>query len=350
MTGAELAERIGAEVRGDGAAELTSCASLEDATAEQVSFFTNRRYTDRLAATSAGAVILSPDDAEVDAAAGRTLLIAERPYLAFREALIALHGFRPTPAVGISERAYVDDTAEVGDLCTIRPGAYVAPRAVVGDRVILYPNVYVGKGAVVGNDCVLHPGVCVYDGCVLGQNVTVHAGTVIGQDGLGYASAQAAGDDRPRHHKIPHVGRVVIGDHVELGANCSIDRATVGETRIGEGTKLSNNVVIGHGAKLGRHNLLVAHVGIAGSTVTGDYVTMGGHVGVAGHLTIGSQVDIAADAKVMHDIPDGVQWGGTPARPLPEAKRIKLAEARLPEAIRRIRDLERRLAKLEGNA
>jgi UDP-3-O-[3-hydroxymyristoyl] glucosamine N-acyltransferase len=274
--------------------------------------------------------------------------VVEDPYYALRQAMVLLHGFRPAPAVGISPQSYLADTAEIGELCTLRPFAYVAPGARIGDRVVLYPGSYVGKHAIIGNDCVLHPGVCVYDRCVLGDRVTLHANTVIGQDGFGFASSIAPGDSEVRHHKIPQVGNAVVEDDVDMGANCSVDRAALGSTVIGAGSKLSDHVVIGHGVKLGRRNLLVAHVGIAGSTVTGDYVTMGGQVGIAGHLSIGDRVQIAAGAKVMHDIPAGEAWGGTPAGPMTETKRMLLSQKRLPELIKRVKSLEKRLAELEN--
>jgi len=358
----ELAERLEVELRGDGDVKVSGCGALEEAEAGEVSFLNNPRYAPLLATTRAAAVILSPADAE-RAGNGTALLIANDPYLAFRQAMVILHaGDRPLPAVGISPQAYLDETAVVGELCTLRPHAYVAPGAQLGDRVILYPNVYVGKRAVIGNDCLLHPGVCVYDRCVVGDRVTLHANTVVGEDGLGYATAPAPGsqgnhsdgraasdsNEEVRHHKIPQAGNAVLGDDVEIGANCSIDRATLGSTVIGGGTKLSNNVVIGHGVKLGRHNMIVAHVGIAGSTTTGDYVTMGGQVGLAGHLKIGSRVTIAADAKVMTDIPDGETWGGTPATPLSDAKRLVLSQKRVPGIANKLKAMERRLAALEA--
>ncbi|MEM1107106.1 MAG: UDP-3-O-(3-hydroxymyristoyl)glucosamine N-acyltransferase [Planctomycetota bacterium] len=355
----ELAERLGGQVRGEGKVELTGCATLEDAGPDQLSFLNNPRYAPLLASTAASAVIVSPEDAERAAKNNVTtaLLVVENPYFALRQAMVLLHGFRPQPAVGISPEAYLDETAEIGELCTVRPHAYVAPGAQLGDRVVLYPNVYVGKKAVIGNDCVLHPGVCVYDRCVLGDRVTLHANTVVGEDGLGYATGPRGGaaennasqlSDQVVHHKIPQAGNAVIEDDVEMGANCSIDRAALGSTVVGAGSKLSNNVVIGHGVKLGRHNMIVAHVGIAGSTVTGDYVTMGGQAGLAGHLKIGDHVTIAADAKVMTDIPDGETWGGTPATPLSDAKRVVLAQQRVPEMVKQIKSLTKRLAELEA--
>jgi len=339
----ELARRLEIPLAGPATLELTGCAALADAGPQHVSFLANPRYRDALATTRAGAVILGPRDAAaLNGLTGFIALVADDPYLAFQRAMVALEGDGPLPAVGISDQACIDDTAEVGDRCTARPFAYVGPRARLGKRVVLYPGVYVGKDAVIGDGCVLHPGVCVYAGCRLGVGVTVHAHTSIGQDGLGYATSGG------RHHKIPQRGIAVIGDGVEIGANCSIDRATLGETVIGSGTKISDNVVIGHGAQIGAHNLLVGLVGIAGSTTTGDHVTLGGHAGLSGHLTIGRGVRIAADAKVMHDIPDGEDWGGTPATPFTETKRVLLAQKRLPDLLARMKRLERRVKELEG--
>ena len=362
----ELARKIGARLEAADSARkgiITGCAALDTAEPGQVSFLSNPRYADHLADCRASAVIVAPPYAsKLQHAAA---LVAQDPYFAFRQAMVALHGFRRPPAAGISDRCHLDSDADIGSLCTIRPGAYVAPGAQIGDRVIIYPNVYVGKGAIVGHDCVLHPGVCVYDGCVLGDRVTLHANTVIGQDGFGYATAPA---DHPTHapsrdteesdhhatqlrrplvhHKIPQAGDVVIGDDVEMGANCSVDRAAVGSTQIGTGSKLSDNVVIGHGVKLGRHCLIVAHVGIAGSTTLGDYVSVGGQAGIAGHLRIGNRVRIAAASKVMHDIPDDQEWGGIPASPLTHAKRVILHQQRLPDLAQRVQDLEARLQQL----
>ncbi len=345
LTLGELAEKIGAVLRGPGTIEVDSCASLDEAVAGQVSFLANPRYADQLAGCGASAVIVNVNQA--DQVTGVAALIADDPYLAFRHAMVELHGFRRQPEVGVSPAAHVDATAQIGECCTLRPGAYVAPHARIGDRVILYPHVYVGQGAVVGNDCILHPGVCVYDRCVLGDRVILHANTVIGQDGFGYATAPDATHGELTHHKIPQAGNAVIQDDVEIGANCSVDRAALGSTVIGVGSKLSDNVVIGHGVRIGRANLIVAHVGIAGSTTTGDYVSIGGQAGLAGHLSIGHRVRIAAAAKVMHDIPDDQVWGGIPAVPLTQAKRVILHQVRLPALAQRVRDLEIRLAKME---
>jgi UDP-3-O-[3-hydroxymyristoyl] glucosamine N-acyltransferase len=306
-----------------------------------VSFLANPKYFDRVASTNASAVIVAPG---VEAP-GKTLLIAKDPYFAFRNAVVELHGFRkhPQPADGpISRLAVIHPTAKIGEGTVVHPFCVVEANATIGKGCILYPHVFVGPSAKVGDDCQLYPNVVIYDQCVLGNRVTLHAGCVIGQDGFGYATHKGA------HHKIPQVGNAVIEDDVEMGANCAIDRATIGSTVIGHGTKFSDAVTIGHGTKVGRHNLYVAMVGLAGSVETGDYVVIGGQSGVAGHLKIGHQSQIAASSGVMTDIPDKTQFGGTPAMPLTEAKRIHLMSLRLPDLLDRVKKLERQLKKLGG--
>lgn len=345
MTAQELAQTLGAELRGDGSVQLTGCATLDAAGPREVSFLANRRYLAKVKESRAGALILSPKDAAN--VAGRTALVTNDPYFTFREAMVLFHGWRQQPEVGISPLASIDETAVIGELCTIRPFAYVAPGATIGKRCILYPGCYIGKRARIGDDCILHPNVAIYDGCVLGNRVTLHAGCVIGQDGFGYATHARPGEG-VRHHKIPQTGNAVVEDDVEMGANCSVDRATLGSTVIGRGTKFSNSVTIGHGTKVGAHNLYVAQVGLAGSVETGAYVVMGGQVGVAGHLKVGEQVQVAGGSGVMSDVPPRTQVGGMPAHDFGDAKRVFILKQRLPEMARTIRDLQRRLEQMES--
>ena len=349
----ELAARIGAQLAGpsaeaDGRRVVGRCARLEDAGPDDVSFLANPKYQVQVAASRALAVIVAP---HADGVADRTTLIADDPYFAFRNAIVVLHGFRqhPRPTLGagddgVSDLAVIDPTAEVGAGTAVHPFAVISPNARVGRDCVIYPHVFIGPDARVGDNCVLFPGVVVYDGCVLGNRVTIHAGCIIGQDGFGYATHKGV------HEKIPQIGNVVIEDDVEMGANCAIDRATVGSTIIGAGSKLSDLIAIGHGTKVGRHNLLVALVGLAGSVETGDYVAMGGQVGVAGHLKIGNYVQIAATSGVMEDVPEGQKIGGTPAQPLTEAKRIHLSTLRLPDLIARVKRLEREMEKLKDTS
>ena len=345
----ELAARIGAKITGPRAADdgdriVRGCARLEDAGPDDVSFLANPKYQGQVASSRALAVIVAPT---AEGLSARTTLIADDPYYAFRNAVVALHGFRrhPDTTLGdaqVSDVAVIDITAEIGEGTIVHPFAVVSAGARIGANTIIYPHTYIGPNATIGDDCLLFPGVVVYDGCVIGNRVTIHAGCIIGQDGFGYATHNGA------HQKIPQIGNVIIEDDVEMGANCAIDRATVGSTIIGAGSKLSDLVAIGHGTKVGKHNLLVALVGIAGSVETGDYVAMGGQVGVAGHLKIGNYVQIAATSGVMEDVPDGQKVGGTPAQSLTEAKRIHLSTLRLPDIIARVKKLERELEKLKN--
>ncbi|MEX0741518.1 MAG: UDP-3-O-(3-hydroxymyristoyl)glucosamine N-acyltransferase [Phycisphaeraceae bacterium] len=342
---AQLAAQIGATLAGeaDGDAIVDHCATLEEARPSAVTFLTNRKYTSQLAATQAAAVIVGKG---VEATGKTLLVVPDDPYFAFRNAVVALHGFRKHPQLDeqrISPQAVVHESATIGAGTTVHPFAVIGPNAKIGENCVIYPHCFIGPEANIGDDCQLFPSVTVYDRCVLGNRVTLHAGCVIGQDGFGYATH--AGE----HHKIPQVGHVVVEDDVEMGANCSIDRATVGATVIGRGTKFSDCVTIGHGTKVGKHNLYVGLVGLAGSVQTGDYVVMGGQVGVAGHLKIGSNVQIAATSGVMTDIPSNSQVGGTPALPLTEAKRIHLSSVRLPDVIARVKKLERQLEKLTSS-
>lgn len=340
MTLGELAERIGAALVGDPDRAVRGCAPLESAGPEEIAFLANRRYAPFLESTKAAAVIIAPGEvtpAEV------ARLEAVDPYFAFRNAMIALHGFRehPAPVPGATGHVCIHPDARVAEDCMIHPHVVVERGATVGSGTVLYPGAYVGEYAVVGAGCVLYPNAVIYDRCVLGDRVTVHANATIGNDGFGYATHGGA------HHKIPQAGIVVLEDDVEVGANCAIERAAMGETRIGRGSKLADLISIGHGTRLGSHCLLVSLVGISGSVEVGDWVAFGGQSGVTGHLRIGSRVQIAGKAAVVSDIPDGMKVGGVPAIDLEQAKRNALAGAGLYDLSRKVRELERRLKGLE---
>lgn len=338
-TTSELAEKIGAIVQGDADLPITSYNTLEAAGSNDVSFLANVKYLAAAKSTQAGAVVVSPEHAkEIE---GKTLLVAEDPYFAWRNVMVEMIGFREHPSAGVSEQAVIHPSATIGKDVYIGPFCTVDANASIGDRSVLYPGCYVGQAASVGQDCQLYANVVVYDLCVLGNRVTLHAGCVIGQDGFGYATHAGT------HHKIPQSGNAVVEDDVEMGACCCVDRATVGSTIIGEGTKFSNSVTIGHGTKVGKHNLFVAQVGLAGSVTTGDYVVMGGQVGVAGHLRVGHRVQVAATSAIAKDVPDDVSVGGSPAIPLPEARRRVMAELKLADALADLRKLKKQVEKLE---
>lgn len=349
MTISQLAQRLGVTVIGNGDATITGCAPIDRATSTDITFLANRKYLRFLQTTEAAGVLI---DARTDCPQRITRLVCDDPYFAFRNALIELYGFRrhPTPmdeepaqgadAVHVSERAALHPTASIGAGTIIHPCAVVEANVTIGRDCVLYPGVYIGHDSVIGDGCLLHPNVTIYDRCVLGDRVTVHASTVIGHDGFGYATH--AGE----HLKIPQTGIVVIEDDVELGAGCAIERAAMGETRIGRGTKFADLISIGHGSRIGAHCLFVSLVGISGSVEVGDYVVLGGQVGVTGHLKIGDGVQAAGKTAITGDVPPGKKIAGIPAIDLDQAKRNALAAQDLYGLVKRVRQLEREIKAL----
>lgn len=327
MTLKELAAAIGAELVGGGPGTVVSAVNtLEDAAPGQVSFLSNTKYVPLLETTRASAVIVARGVRSDRIPLLRTV----DPYFAFREAVVNLHGFRRHPHEGV------------------HPAAHVDPTATVGEGTVLYPGVYVGPRARIGRDCVLYPNVVVYDECVVGDRVILHANTSIGHDGFGHATHKGK-DGLVAHFKIPQVGNAVIEDDVEIGANCAVDRATLGSTVVGKGTKFSNLISIGHGAKIGPHGLLVGLVGIAGSTKLGHHVTLAGQVGVAGHLDVGDGVVVGAQSGIVNDVPGGTTVVGSPAMPAAKARRVYAVFQQLPELLDRIRKLEQQVEELSSN-
>jgi len=338
MTLGDLADHLGAELRADGNHRVERCAGIETAGPDEVSFLANPRYRSFLESTSAGAVLISPD---IECPDNVPTLVCEYPYFAFRNAVIALQGFKQHPkpidddGTGRSHRAVIHDTAVVGEGTNVHPNAVIEAEAHVGAGCHIYPGVWIGPGATVGDDCILFPNCVVHEHCTLGDRVTLHSGTVIGNDGFGYATHQG------EHHKIPQHGIVVLEDDVEIGGNCVIERAAMGETRIGRGTKFADLISIGHGTSIGPHCLLVSLVGVAGSVKVGHHVVLGGQVGVAGHLEIGDCVQALAQSGIVSDIASGTLIGGAPAIAADAAKRNALAGTNLADLFRRVKKLER---------
>lgn len=346
MTLKELADRIGATLVGDGSVHVEGCAPIDQAGPGDLTFLANPKYARHLASTRAAAVLV---DAKVSCPDTLTRLVCDDPYYGFRNALIALRGFRqhPEPMDGpegapnrISALASVHSTAIIGDDALVHPNAVVERGARVGRGSVLYPGSYVGVESVVGDECILYPNAVVYEHCRLGDRVRLHANTVVGQDGFGYATHGGV------HHKIPQTGIVVIEDDVEIGAGCAIERAAIGETRIGKGTKFADLISIGHGSTIGSGCLFVSLVGISGSVDVGDYVVLGGQVGVTGHLKIGDGVQAAGKAAITADVPAGKRIAGVPAIDIDQAKRNALAGRDLHGLVKRVRKLERELQRL----
>jgi len=332
----ELAEYVGGRICGDANIVIKSASTLGRAREGDISFLVNRKYQKQLRTTKASAVIVGKETADTSV----PLLIAEEPYYAFMQVMVLLHGHRKHKKVGISQRASISDSAKVGMDCHIHDFVTIADEARIGDGCIIYPSVYIGQGVQVGNDSIIYPNVTIYDGCRIGNRVIINANTTIGEDGFGYASYKGV------HHKIPQIGWVIIEDDVEIGACCGIERGTLGDTVIGQGSKLGDLITIGHGAKIGPHCLLVAQVGIAGSTTLGHHCVVGGQVGIVGHINIGNNVTIAAQAGVVNNIPDGQVVLGAPAIEANQGKRAYSMIQYLPEMRQSIRNLQNQVEQI----
>ncbi len=338
ITLGELAERLGGVLTGEAEKVIRGVGGLSEAGGDEIAFLANAKYERFMSATKAAAVIVAED---YDGA-GESLIRCEDPYFAFRQAMVELYGFRRHPFSGIDASARIDPTAKVSDNAAVAQFVTVGPGAEIGDGAVLYPGVFVGPDVKIGSGCVIYPNVVLYDGTILGERVTIHAGTVIGQDGFGYATHAG------KHEKIPQAGWVEIGDDVEIGACCAIDRATMGATVIAAGTKFSNLVAIGHGTKVGKHCLFVAQVGVAGSTTIGDYCALAGQAGVVGHIKIGNNVRVGAKAGVINDVADDQEVLGAPAVPRSQARRAYSMLNQLPRLRETLRKLAADVAKLKG--
>jgi UDP-3-O-[3-hydroxymyristoyl] glucosamine N-acyltransferase len=334
----ELAQHVGGRVVGDGSRKISSVAALAQAGAGQISFLANSRYTKQLADTKAAAVLLS----EPATACPATQVIVADPYYAFTQIAVLMHGHRPHDFTGISSRAAIDPTATIGEETRIHHFVTISQNARVGRRCVIYPNVFIGPGAEIGDDCILYANVAIHDSVRVGHRVIIQAGTSVGGDGFGFATHKGV------HHKIPHLGRVILEDDVALGANCSVQSGALYNTVVGRGTKTGDLVVIGHGVQTGQGCLIVTQAGIAGSTTLGQYCVLAGQVGVAGHLKIGNQVTVAAQSGVTNDLEDGAKVFGSPAFDMKEAVKAYTSIKSLPEMRKVLRELEKRVTQLEG--
>jgi UDP-3-O-[3-hydroxymyristoyl] glucosamine N-acyltransferase len=332
LTASELSSRIGAELRGDGTVLLNRIAPIESAGPGDLSFIANKKYSKFLETTEASAVIAGKD-AGSDSV---TLLLHSNPYYAF---MLAARIFSPPRAYepGVHASANVSADAHVHETAHIGPGVTIEDGVSIGEGSAVLANCVVCAGSIVGDGCTIHPNVTIYDGTRIGNRVTIHGGTVIGCDGFGYATHNGI------HHKIPQVGNVIIEDDVEIGANVTIDRATLGATQIGEGSKIDNLVQIAHNVVLGKGCIIVAQVGISGSTKLGSYVVAAGQAGIIGHLKIGDGAIIAAQSGVIRDIEPGNTVLGSPARDIIKSKKIEACLKRLPDALKDLSQIRKKM-------
>lgn len=336
---AELAAHVGGELVGDGAVSIHRLAAIDEAGPGEISFLTNPRYAKHLDHCRASAIIVGRAvGAELAGHTALSLLVAADPYVAFAKILQLF-----APAVHYpqlrSPLASVDPTATVGEGVSLAPHAYVGARAKIGAGSVLYPGVFVGADVEIGAACVLHPNAVVYHGCRIGDRVILHAGVVIGSDGFGYAGY---GEGRV---KIPQIGIVTVQDDVEIGANSTVDRATLGQTVIGRGAKIDNLVQIAHNVTVGEHSLLAAQVGIAGSTKLGKHVTMAGQSGAVNHIEIGEGATIGPQTGVFQSVaPAAMFSAGLHAAPHREWLKVMTLLPQLPKLWASVRALERQFS------
>lgn len=334
LTLGHIAEAIGAKLEGDGDIVIEKAAPISSAGAGEITFLANPKYAPQLKSTGASAVILDLFTPCEHCA----VLRHENPYLAFAHTLDLIYPDEPMVNHGIDKNAVVEPDTKIESDVGIGPLCHIRSGAAIGSRTQLVSSVFIGRNVSIGEDCLIYPGVRIMDGCRLGNNVIVHSSTVIGSDGFGFAPNETG------LKKVRQVGWVEIGDDVEIGSNVSIDRGALGPTRIGRGTKIDNLVQVAHNVEIGENTVIVAQVGISGSTKVGSGVQMAGQVGVVGHVEIGDRVRIGAQSGVAGSVASGMSVFGSPAREAKSAMREAAAISRLPELLKRVRALERKVA------
>ena len=337
LTAEAIAQLVGGELRGDGDVRLSAVAPLDRAGATDLTFLATARYAPLFSRTRAGAALMSPELAEEQGDVPARIIVA-RPHEAMLRVLPELY-VSPRRLPGVHASAVIGRGTRLGTEVSIGAHAVIGPNVVIGDRVTIDAGCVIGEGADIGDDSQFFPSVTLYSRARVGRRVIVHSGARIGSDGFGYVFHDGA------HQKIPHVGRCVIGDDVEIGANTTIDRGSIDDTVIGPGTKIDNLVHIGHNVRIGALCLIMAQVGIAGSTYVEDGAILAGQVGLAGHLTVGKGARLGAQAGVFGDVPAGETWSGYPARPHKEALRAHAALFRLSglmKTLERLIERERR--------
>lgn len=333
FTLSELAAQVDAVVDGDGAVEVSGVNTITDAEPGQLSFAHNVKYYRFIPKTRASALVL---DLETDAS-GRPAIRHKNPYLTFARIIDIIHPIERQVPPGVHPSAVVDTAAEIDPDAGIGPLCVVEAGAKIGAGTQLVSSVHIGRDVSIGEGCLFHPGVRILRNCTLGNRVILHAGAVIGADGFGFAESETGA------RKIQHIGSVEIGDEVEIGANTTVDRGMLGPTRIGRGTKIDNLVQIAHNVQIGMYCFVAGQTGVSGSTRIGNGVILAGQVGVVGHIELGDKVMVGAQSGVAKSVKPGTVVFGSPAREMMQAKRIEASIGRLPDLVRRLAKLEKKI-------
>jgi len=341
ISAAEIASLTGGTIIGQSDAQISRVDKLEEAGPGSLSFFSNPKYQERFLQSNA-TIVLIPADFESPRDYPCTVIKTINPYYAFCQVLDRY--FNPNRhKTGIEEGSYVSEAAQLSDDVYVGFGAYVDEGAEIGEGACIYPQVYVGRNVKIGPGTILYPGVKVYADCIIGARCIIHSGTVIGSDGFGFAPI---GDGS--YAKIPQIGNVIVEDHVEIGSNCSVDRATMGSTIIRRGVKLDNLIQVAHNAEIGEHTVIAAQTGVSGSTRIGKRCMIGGQVGFVGHILVADGSQIGAQSGIQKEISEpGQQWIGSPVMPLKEAFRTQVIVRKLPDLQQRITELEKQIQQLK---
>jgi UDP-3-O-[3-hydroxymyristoyl] glucosamine N-acyltransferase len=335
----ELADFVNGELTGGDKIEIWGVAGIEDAKEGQVTFLANPKYAANISTTGASAIIVPMEITE----ASKPLIRTKNSYLAFAKAMTLFTSEMPTLPAGIHQTAIIGKNSRIAKNAAIGAYAIIGDDVIIGENSVIYPHVYIGNKTKIGSDVLIYPLVSIRNDIDIGNKVIIHSGTVVGSDGFGFAPTEDG-----KSFKIPQLGKVIIGNDVEIGANVTIDRATMGATKIGQGTKIDNLVQIAHNVEIGENCLIVAQVGISGSTRIGNNVVVGGQVGIVGHINIGDRAKIGAQAGVTRPVEAGEIVSGYPARPHRETLKIEAQLHKLPELARTVKALEDKIKELEN--
>jgi UDP-3-O-[3-hydroxymyristoyl] glucosamine N-acyltransferase len=344
FTAQQIAMMSGGKVEGDPNAAVGSFGKIEEAQAGQLAFLANPKYEDFLYTTKASVIIIN-ESLELKQPVSASLIRVKDAYTAFAGLLAKYQEIQSQQLSGRQEPVYVDASATIGEHVFLGAFAYVGKNVRIGNHVKIYPQVFIGENVVIDDYTVLHPGVKIYHDCQLGKRVTVHAGSVVGADGFGFAP-QADGSFK----KVPQIGNVVVEDNVEIGANSTIDRGTIGSTIIRKGAKIDNLVQVAHNVEVGSNTVIAAQAGISGSTKLGTNVMIGGQVGIVGHINIGDRAKINAQSGVSKSVEPGKAVTGSPAFDYTASLRSQAISRRLPELEKKVKELEKLVAELKGEA
>jgi len=342
FTAKQISKLIKGEIVGDKNARINNLSKIEDGKPGTLSFLANNKYEKYIFKTQASVVIVSKDF-HTDKKIKTTLIKVDEPYVAFATLLEHYKNLRK-PQKGISEFSYISESAKIKSNCYVGNFTHIGNDASVGKNVLIYPQVFIGDNVQIGSDTIIYPGVKIYEDCVIGDNCTIHSGTIIGADGFGFAPQQ----EGQAYKKVAQIGNVIIEDNVEIGANVTIDRATLGSTKIKKGVKIDNLIQIAHNVVINENTVMASQSGVSGSTVIGKNCMIGGQVGTIGHIKIGDNVKIAAQSGISSDVKDNAVLFGSPAIEVMNFKKSYVHFKNLDKLNKRIENLERKIKELNA--